>query len=205
MTLFPKIDFDPQQDLLIFLGDYIDRGDENIHVMEWIMKQAGQENVIALRGNHEQMMLDHFRYHDEMWRANGGAPTYRELKERATWDKAIIDRWLAFLDERPCSYTLDVWGQVYFFCHAGVYPGVPLEEQSPEDLLWIRSAFYEHYDGRAIVVVGHTPVPMIEPGCTEPLFRSNHIIMTDTGSFMAQGRISCVDVLTWDFWQSDAD
>ena len=205
MTLFPKIGFDPEQDLLIFLGDYIDRGDENLHVMEWIMKQVRQKNVIALRGNHEQMLLDYFQQDDRMWRANGGDLTYRELKEREIWDKAIIDRWLVFLEARPCSYRLNVWGQEYFFCHAGVYPGVPLSEQSPEDLLWIRSAFYDHYDGEAIIVAGHTPVSMIEPDCTEPLFRSNHIIMTDTGSFMPKGHISCVDVLTWDFWQSDED
>lgn len=101
MTLFPKIGFDPEQDLLIFLGDYIDRGDENLHVMEWIMKQVRQKNVIALRGNHEQMLLDYFQQDDRMWRANGGDLTYRELKERAIWDKAIIDRWLVFWKHVP--------------------------------------------------------------------------------------------------------
>lgn len=205
MTLWPKIAFDPAQDFLIFLGDYIDRGDENLHVMEWVMQQAKGAHVIALRGNHEQMMLDYFREKDFGWRINGGEKTYRELRERETWDAEIRTRWLRFAEAMPCSYRLQLPDQEIWFAHAGVLPGTAFEQQVPDDLLWIRRAFYKNYDGLATVVVGHTPVPLIKPGCTEPLFLSNHVIMTDTGSFLPDGRISCVDVLTWKFWQSDAD
>ena len=72
----------------------------------------------------------------------------------------------------------------YFFCHAGVRPGVPLDRQNEEDLLWIRDAFLEsREDFGKIVVHGHTPV-------AEPEVRANRIGI-DTGAF-ASGRLTCV-------------
>ncbi len=72
----------------------------------------------------------------------------------------------------------------YFFCHAGVRPGVPLDRQSQEDLLWIRDAFLmSREDFGKIVVHGHTPT-------AEPEVRANRIGI-DTGAF-ASGRLTCV-------------
>jgi serine/threonine protein phosphatase 1 len=72
----------------------------------------------------------------------------------------------------------------YFFCHAGVRPGIPLERQSENDLLWIRDEFLNAaMDFGKIVVHGHTPV-------AEPDVRRNRINI-DTGAF-ATGRLTCV-------------
>jgi len=72
----------------------------------------------------------------------------------------------------------------YFFCHAGVRPGVPLERQSEDDLLWIRDAFLaSDTNFGKIVVHGHTPV-------AEPEVLPNRIGI-DTGAF-ATGRLTCV-------------
>jgi serine/threonine protein phosphatase 1 len=72
----------------------------------------------------------------------------------------------------------------YFLCHAGVRPGVPLEQQSNEDLLWIRDEFLKStMNFGKIVVHGHTPVetPDVLP----------NRINIDTGAF-ATGQLTCV-------------
>ena len=72
----------------------------------------------------------------------------------------------------------------YFLCHAGVRPGVPLDRQSEDDLLWIRDEFLSSkMDFGKIVVHGHTPTE-------EPEVLPNRINI-DTGAF-ATGRLTCV-------------
>ena len=118
-------------------------------------------------------------------------------------DPGALRKVLEFILARPLYHRLEVNGQEYIFCHAGWKPGVPLEEQNEETLLWIRSEFYRHYEGDAIAVVGHTPTEYFDSGQTTPVFFGN-IILLDTGSFLPQGKISCIDVLTRQVWQSDS-
>ena len=64
----------------------------------------------------------------------------------------------------------------FFFCHAGIRPGVPLDSQDPSDLIWIREVFLNFADLHPkIVVHGHTPSP-------EPEIRANRVNV-DTGAF----------------------
>jgi serine/threonine protein phosphatase 1 len=87
---------------------------------------------------------------------------------------------LAFLRQTGESLVLGD----FFFCHAGVRPGVPLEAQTAADLLWIRDEFLDATENFGRVVVhGHTPVP-------EPDFRANRINL-DTGAY-ATGRLTCL-------------
>ena len=62
----------------------------------------------------------------------------------------------------PYSFELKLDGKTYYFCHAGVDPDKPLNEQEPDDLLWIREKFWAFYEGEEIVVVGHTPIQKIK-------------------------------------------
>ena len=76
MSMYNKIGV-TDRDIVIFLGDYIDRGTENKAMLEWIMEESKKENIIALRGNHEQMLLN-FAYGIDkyrMWLSNGGKTT----------------------------------------------------------------------------------------------------------------------------------
>jgi serine/threonine protein phosphatase 1 len=85
-----------------------------------------------------------------------------------------------FLQSLKMSFSNDR----YFLCHAGVRPGVPLQQQSHDDLLWIREEFLSSpVDFGKIIVHGHTPVK-------EPDVRPNRINI-DTGAF-ATGRLTCV-------------
>lgn len=206
LSVFHKVKFRPQKDLLILLGDYIDRGSENMRCLRWAMEMSEKENVIALRGNHEQMMLAYYAMegeYNDIWLPNGGSETKRELEAWMKRDSEALKKVLRFIYRRPLYHRLMAGGQEYIFCHAGLKPGLPLEEQTEESLLWIRNEFYRNYTGSAIVVAGHTPIPYLLPGQYAPVFLKNNIILLDTGSFLPDGHISCVDILSRTIWQSD--
>src|SRR5262249_50343467 len=96
--------------------------------------------------------------------------------------RAVPREHLDFLASLETSLT--VGG--YFVCHAGVRPGVPLEQQEEEDLLWIRETFLaSNTDFGKIVVHGHTPA-------RQPELRRNRINV-DTGAFMT-GRLTCAAI-----------
>ena len=208
LSVFHKIDFDPAQDLLILLGDYIDRGQENLRCLRWAMEMSEKPNVVALRGNHEEMMLAYYLLGGTeagIWLPNGGLYTKREMDAWLERDAHALEKALTFIQERPLYHQLFVHGKEYIFCHAGLKPGVPLAEQQEEDLLWIREEFYNGYTGTAEVIVGHTPTEYVMAGRNRPIVLKNHITLLDTGSFLPNGRISCLDVLQGTFYQSDAD
>ena len=86
----------------------------------------------------------------------------------------------AFIEVSPASVR---FGD-FFFCHAGVRPGVPLAAQSADDLTWIRATFLNHRrEFEAVIVHGHTPVP-------EPEVHSNRINI-DTGAVFSD-RLTCL-------------
>ena len=171
---------------LIHLGDYIDRGADSAAV---IARLAGDPPIaglptINLTGNHEQMMLTALATLDPddiaQWLANGGADALRSWgvapeMPAAEWLMAIEPAHLRFL--RDLDITHRAGG--YLFVHAGIRPGVPLEQQSPHDLVWIREAFLACDDDFGVVVVhGHTPV-------AAPLVRRNRIDI-DTGAYLGR-------------------
>lgn len=200
LSLYQQLKFNPEQDLLIFLGDYIDRGQQSFEALAWMYGHQQAKNIIMLRGNHEQMLLDYYDNgcRDMLWLANGGDVTAEALD---VLDEELRDKYIAFVRSLPLHFQLQAGGKDFFFCHAGVNPAYPLNEQKPEDLLWIREKFFDHYKGRDIVVAGHTHVGYVHWGSTRPIIEKN-IILLDTGSYMANGHISCVDVLSGQIWQS---
>ena len=215
--LMRRIKFDPAQDILIFLGDLIDRGPESLQCFDYAMHLQKQhpESVVYLMGNHEREMLDYFdalaKAKDELdvrlltrtsqWLAYGGDKTLPQLQKLGT--KALQNR-LDYARNLPLYYRV---GE-YFFCHAGVDPDVPLEQQQEKDLIWIREKFYTGYHGKETIVVGHTPIQNLQymfKGITwdmYPVIRDNHIILCDTGSYLEGGRLSCIDVITKYVWQT---
>lgn len=205
-SLWKKIAFDPAEDFLIFLGDYVDRGAGVRQCLAFVMDlEARYDNVLCLRGNHEQMMLDCCRGDMDyrMWGANGGDITDRELSRWDAQEAGAYARVLAFAERCRLCHRMKVGDTTYIFAHAGLDPDLPLSAQTSDELLWIREKFYRYYAGWDIVVVGHTPTPFLKNGCTTPLFLKNNIFMVDTGSYLKDGAISCVDVLTKTYWQSD--
>lgn len=187
----PKADFK-----LIFLGDLIDRGEDSRAVIDLTMRLAASENTIVLRGNHEEMALGALDNPDELinWRKYGGLETIASFgldtfdlmrgRKLATIHQDFTHKFgperRQFLESRPYSFTCGS----YFFCHAGIRPGIPLSEQTPADLVWIRDPFLTstmRHD--KLIIHGHTPVEQIE-------IKSNRINI-DTGAYMT-GRLTCL-------------
>jgi serine/threonine protein phosphatase 1 len=185
--------------LLVFLGDYIDRGPQSRRVVDLVLKLKADAafEVVALKGNHEDALL---QFLDDpgfaaAWMEHGGGPTlasygvYRSpaLVDPAGWEPerdafaaALAGAHLGFY----CGLELMRVVGDYAFVHAGVRPGVALEAQTEHDLLWIR---YEFLQDRGpfgkVIVHGHTP--MEEPQLLK------HRLSLDTGAF-ATGVLSAV-------------
>jgi len=182
---------------VVYLGDYVDRGPESAAVLERLATaHCDFVKVTYLRGNHEELLLRFLNDHTvgHSWLQLGGAQTlesygidvsrvlgdkgYAGLSQRL---KAVLPpHHLSLLERLASSFTLGD----YFFCHAGVRPGTPLDRQRPEDLSWIRGPFLDSKDDFGkIVVHGHSPVD-------HPDFRANRINI-DTRAF-ATGHLTCL-------------
>ena len=213
ITLIDKIQFNPKKDLLIFLGDYIDRGYASIRSLLYVMdlKKKFSNNVICLMGNHEWLFYHSFAEDfkkllpmndvSAVWVQNGGVSTYSEFIVLPDKKRTEILQWVGAL---PLQYEIGD----YYFCHAGVHPFCSLDDQKEKDLLWIREMFFEEYDGNKTIVVGHTPTQKVwryfidnEEDKNKPIFTKNHIILCDTGVYKTNGKLSCVDVISKKFWQ----
>lgn len=161
---------DLERRVIVYLGDYIDRGPDSRGLIDRLIDAPlpGFESVF-LKGNHDAMLL---RLIDEgvagpSWALHGLFETLESYGiDPAVWHsgaaalraavvEAVPARHLAFLRALRHSH---IEGD-YFFAHAGVRPGVPLEAQSPRDLMWIRDEFLDsNADHGKVVVHGHTPV-----------------------------------------------
>jgi serine/threonine protein phosphatase 1 len=166
--------------ILVFLGDYIDRGPDSSGVVaDLIARTFPGFETHFLKGNHEAILLNFLGdpLHLNHWLANGGQATMdsygvdtqalAEARARSeTWREAFAaalpEAHLRFFGALQLSVTIGD----YLFVHAGVRPGVPLAAQSEDDLVWIRSPFLDHAGSFGkIVVHGHTPglLPVIRP------------------------------------------
>ena len=177
--------------LLLFVGDYVDRGPRSAEVLTtliWLSRHAAFE-IAFLRGNHEAMLLAFLHQPEEAagWLRFGGAETLRAYgvdvpeEEGPETCRRLRDM---FMDRLPASHleflqTLrtQVTCGDYVFVHAGLRPGVPLRRQCDEDRLWIREEFLntDHAFER-IVVHGHSwgsDAPVLTP----------HRIGIDTGAY----------------------
>ena len=180
------------QPTLLHLGDYIDRGESSAAVLTRLLSVFPGPVVPArvnLMGNHEAMLLAAFDSGEEeavqQWLGNGGAETLASwgLSRRSRpreWARAIPGEHIAFI--RALALRHVAGG--YVFVHAGLRPGVPLERQSPHDMLWIREPFLSWQgEGPFVVVHGHTPEHDV-------VVRPNRIGI-DTGAVMG-GVLTCV-------------
>jgi serine/threonine protein phosphatase 1 len=176
----------------VHLGDYIDRGADSAGVLARLQDRMERTDLVCLLGNHEAMLLDALdgTLPVENWLANGGDATLRSYRidedRPGAYSRAALFRLppddIRFLRELQLSFRRSP----YLFVHAGIRPGVPLEQQHPHDMVWIREDFLD-FEGPlgAVVVHGHTPVEEVE-------FRRNRIGI-DTGA-VRTGRLTCLRI-----------
>ena len=178
-------------DVLVTIGDYVDRGMESAQVVEWLL--AGPpvpvQLLVNLMGNHEQMMLAAIAQVDkdagELWLRNGGADSLMSWGVSRTvaqkdWASRIPVPHILFLRDLVLHHRIGP----YLFVHAGIRPGVPVMQQTRQDLLWIREPFLSSKQDHGVVVVhGHSPR-------REPYVGNNRIGI-DTGAVIG-GALTCV-------------
>jgi serine/threonine protein phosphatase 1 len=196
---FKAVDLDRERGetnrvLHLFLGDYIDRGIDTRRTLDLLIERASRDDMVFLKGNHEAMLLDFLRDPTRLqdWRQFGGLQTLisyglrPQLNPSASEQLDLARSFAAklppahkrFLEQLKLSFSCGD----YFFVHAGVRPGVALEQQKEEDLLWIREEFLtSDADFGKFIVHGHTPV-------REPDLRP-HRLNIDTGAY-ATGRLT---------------
>ncbi len=183
---------------IVLLGDLIDRGSHS-HELLVLAKRLHLRNsgrIVVLRGNHEEMLLasaDGNASAQRLWVENGGDATLRsygldaaefmrltpEKRGRVLW-RAVGADMLAWLESRPLVFR----SGNYFFCHAGIRPGVPLENQRREDLLWIRREFVTSDQSHgAVIVHGHSATDAVEV--------SHNRINVDTAAYRS-GQLTAV-------------
>jgi serine/threonine protein phosphatase 1 len=175
---------------IIHVGDYVDRGPDSKGVIELIRRAIRSDSrVVALAGNHDVGMIDFLGSpeKDGLFALYGGRETALSYGVEADFSSgwlarqaadallsAMPETHLAFLNGLPRSVA---YGD-FFFCHAGVRPGVPLAEQNPLDLIWIREKFLTWpHPHEKIIVHGHTPQ-------SEPEIMPNRVNV-DTGAYMS--------------------
>lgn len=177
-------------DRMVFLGDYIDRGPDGRGVVEALLDFGRRfPRSVFLKGNHEQMFLDFLAGRDQLsFLFNGGSATLESYRQQE--GIRIPRAHLEFFESLPTSFATDK----FIFVHAGLRPGLPLEAQQEQDLLWIREEFLSSpYQWQRTVVFGHTPqkAPLLLP----------RRIGLDTGA--VYGRVlTCCDVERRRCWDS---
>jgi serine/threonine protein phosphatase 1 len=186
----------PAESELIFLGDLIDRGPDSSGVVERLMALRGRRPVRYLKGNHEEVFLRAMAGDLAALRfliRIGGRETllsygisegeYRDLdfaELMALARRKVPSAHLEFLA------AFEKWIDVgdYLFVHAGLRPGVAVEDQKSSDLCWIREDFLDHRDSFGKMVIhGHS--------ITEDIDERSNRIGIDTGAF-ASGRLTAI-------------
>ena len=178
-------------DRIIAMGDYVDRGLESAAVLDWLIQHHQAGILIAIRGNHEIMMLE-ARGGPEaaaQWCACGGDAT---LHSYGTLEDVPPAHW-SFLEEDLVPYAeIDS----HFFVHANAYPDIDLDDQPEYMLAW--ESYRDgppHVSGK-VMVCGHTPQPSGHPR------NLGHAICLDTGSGRG-GWLTCLDIRAGRYWQAD--
>lgn len=193
-TLLRHLDAEPT-DRLVFLGDYVDRGPQSLDCVRIVLEMKRSfPGTVALRGNHEEMFLGYLGMggaHGRVFLSNGGTQTMRSFGLRGplgtnepTAEETVREE-LKFLRD---ALELHFAEGGVVFVHAGIRPGVPIAEQVPDDLLWIREEFLDADPGLPwLVVFGHTPYRH------GPFFDVPRKIGLDTGCVYG-GHLSCLDL-----------
>lgn len=162
------------QPMIVFLGDYVDRGPSSRAVVECIinLQRASNLEVRTLKGNHEQALLLFLQdaQFGPTWMTHGGTATLSSYGISPPNPRANIevfeDAREAFLDALGARHLrffqnleLYLTQDRYAFVHAGIRWNVPLAQQAEQDLLWIRHEFLDtDKTSEHIIVHGHTPV-----------------------------------------------
>jgi serine/threonine protein phosphatase 1 len=184
-------------DLLVFLGDYVDRGPDSKGVIDRLISWQQSLRMVCLRGNHELMMVRARRDRTElkMWLSVGGVEAVNSysVNGRTSLDNVPTEHW-QFLEEGMYDYFET---ETHLFVHANLYSEYPLEEQPELMLFWEFLAEPVRHESGKIMVCGHstqrTGLPRAWPTT----------VCIDTGAYNPKGWLTCLDVTSQKYWQAN--
>ncbi len=195
-TLAAFVPFDTG-DVLIALGDYMDRGPDSCAVLDWLLAWKRRGHLVALRGNHELMMLQARESKEAMqcWLEVGGDATLASYSPFGDSGKLIDvpDPHWQFLEEGLCGWHET---DTHFFVHANAYPDCPLAEQPDFMLYWESFDRPPPHDSGKVMVCGHTPQKSGKPR------NLGHAVCIDTWAY-GRGWLTCLDVASGRYWQAN--
>ncbi len=182
-----------EDDTVVTLGDYVDRGPDSRGVIDFLLGLRMRCHLVALRGNHEIMMLQ-ARYDRSMlfsWVACGGESTL-ESYGAAGFEDVPESHWDFLTGTERCYET-----EHDFFVHANVCPDLPLEEQPDDNLFWehLGGSVRPHVSGRRMIC-GHTRQT---PGLPLDL---GHAVCIDTNA-CGGGWLTCLETESGIYWQAN--
>jgi serine/threonine protein phosphatase 1 len=195
-TLAAEVPF-TRSDTIITLGDYVDRGPNSCAVLDWLIAYAKRGKLVALRGNHEIMMLRARDSEDLVkdWLFNGGDKTLASYSHFGDAGRLVDvpDSHWDFLEMQTHPFFET---ERHFFVHGAALPNYAFDEQPEFMLYW--GAFDDrgpHESGK-IMVCGHTPQKTGRPKSI------GHAVCIDTWAH-GKGWLTCLDVSTGIYWQAN--
>jgi serine/threonine protein phosphatase 1 len=196
LTLLATVEVQPE-DLVITLGDYVDRGPSSFAVIERLLALRNACQLVTLRGNHDQMMLNARQgiEQESEWLVCGGQET---LDSYAPTGQAgaladVPERHWKFL-ETGCVTWFET--ETHFFVHANAYPDLPLAEQPEYMLLWERFEDSSLHVSGKVMVCGHTAQKSGVP------LNRGYAVCIDTWVY-GDGWLTCLDVSRGWVWQAN--
>lgn len=218
IELIPR---DESRDMLVFLGDLIDRGPDAPGCVEYVMKlqRENPERVLCLRGNHEQMLLDFIEGSANLWitPVTGGERTFEQYAGKAlkiekeqdlddarrTMENSVPPEHLDFFHQLPFFHE----DEYAIYVHAGLDKTKHPKDTAPQSLLWMRDMeFYKNYRGKPCIF-GHTPTPLLPLRGRvgrHGIYISHSAIGIDTG-YNLQSPLSCLSLPDFSLYQTFSD
>lgn len=194
-TLVKAVKLTPE-DVLVTLGDYVNRGPDTSSVIEWLIHRSKNGLLIPLRGNHEIMMVNARLTGSLAWLDVGGKETlasYSPLGDEGRLTDVPDSHWDFLENHLRDSYETDR----HIFVHANLYPDLPLTEQPEFMLFWERidEGTPPHVSGKTMIC-GHASQKSGEP------LNLGHAICIDTAACKG-GWLTCLEVETNYYWQGN--
>jgi serine/threonine protein phosphatase 1 len=186
-------------DLLVFLGDYVDKGPDVRGVLDFLCAFSGRPNTVFLRGNHDQMLVDACLDSSKIgiWECLAGPDPLASYGAGSTEELlgSFPEVHLQFLRNR----CLDHYESARFiFVHGGIRPSLAPAQEDADHLQWLTLSMALPHDSGRTVVCGHSAL------ASGQIADLSHTICIDTG-ISKGGLLTCLELTDFDYWQSTGD
>ncbi|MEK6262073.1 MAG: metallophosphoesterase family protein [Planctomycetota bacterium] len=183
-------------DVLVTLGDYVDRGPDTREVLDWLIARLAAGRLIPLRGNHEIMLLEARESKSELrfWLKFGGREALASYSDSPDVSLADIPaaHW-RFIEHETLPYHET---DTHVFVHASLVPDLPLTDQPDDVLFWERFDNPSPHQSGKTMICGHTSQKSGYP------LDIGHAVCIDTWVY-GEGWLTCLDPATGEYWQAN--